>query len=59
MREQLENILSRVKAELSAIQDTSALEQLRVKVMGKKGEFTDSGAWDRYRRINDLPWGKW
>lgn len=40
MREQLENILSRVQAELSAIQDTGALEQLRVKVMGKKGEFT-------------------
>lgn len=40
MREQLENILSRVREELASVQDTGALEQLRIKVMGKKGELT-------------------
>ena len=40
MQEQLKAIMARVTEELKNIQDTGALEQLRVSVMGKKGELT-------------------
>lgn len=40
MQEQLKAIMARVSEDLKNIQDTGALEQLRVSVMGKKGELT-------------------
>ena len=40
MQEQLKAIMARVTEELKNIHDTGALEQLRVSVMGKKGELT-------------------
>lgn len=40
MQDQLKAIWARVSEELKNIQDSSALEQLRVTVMGKKGELT-------------------
>ncbi len=40
MQEQLKNIREHVLEELKAIQDSAALEQLRVRVLGKKGELT-------------------
>ena len=40
MQEQLKEIRERVLAELAQVSDTAALEQLRVKAMGKKGELT-------------------
>ena len=40
MREQLEAIVSEALAELNAAQSTAALEILRVRVLGKKGELT-------------------
>ena len=41
MQEQLKSIRERVIQELSEAKDTSALEQLRVRVLGKKGELTE------------------
>ena len=41
MQEQLKGIRDRVIQELSQAKDTSALEQLRVRVLGKKGELTE------------------
>ena len=41
MQEQLKSIRARVIQELSEAKDTSALEQLRVRVLGKKGELTE------------------
>ncbi len=40
MQEQLKNIQTRVLEELKGIEDSAALEQLRVRVLGKKGELT-------------------
>lgn len=40
MQEQLRDIRERVTEELRAVPDSAALEQLRVRVMGKKGELT-------------------
>lgn len=40
MQEQLAKIKQRVIDELDSIKDSAALEQLRVRVMGKKGELT-------------------
>ncbi|MEG0934783.1 MAG: phenylalanine--tRNA ligase subunit alpha [Clostridia bacterium] len=40
MREQLNELKARVQEELRAALDTGTLEQLRVRVMGKKGEMT-------------------
>ena len=40
MQDQLKAIRDRVMEELKEVKDTSALEQLRVRVLGKKGELT-------------------
>ena len=40
MQEQLKNIQTAVLEELKGISDSAALEQLRVRVLGKKGELT-------------------
>ena len=40
MKEQLQNIKETTLAEIAAISDAKALEDLRVKVLGKKGELT-------------------
>ena len=40
MQDQLKSIREHVAEELKTIQDSSALEQLRVRVLGKKGELT-------------------
>ena len=40
MREQLAEIVKRVQDQLRQVKDTGALEQLRVQVLGKKGELT-------------------
>ncbi len=40
MQEQLKNIQTRVLEELKGIEDSASLEQLRVRVLGKKGELT-------------------
>ena len=40
MQDQLKSIREHVAEELKNIQDTGALEQLRVRVLGKKGELT-------------------
>jgi len=40
MQEQLKNIQAQVLEELKGIEDSAALEQLRVRVLGKKGELT-------------------
>ena len=40
MREQLAEIVEKVQDQLRQVRDTGALEQLRVQVMGKKGELT-------------------
>ncbi|MGI6172343.1 MAG: phenylalanine--tRNA ligase subunit alpha [Christensenellales bacterium] len=40
MQEQLRQIQEKTLAELETVRDSAALEQLRVKVMGKKGELT-------------------
>ncbi|MBR3504928.1 MAG: phenylalanine--tRNA ligase subunit alpha [Clostridia bacterium] len=40
MQDQLKSIRERVTEELKNIQDSNALEQLRVRVLGKKGELT-------------------
>jgi len=40
MQEQLNQIRERVSLEIEALKDTNELEQLRVRVMGKKGEMT-------------------
>lgn len=40
MKEQLQTIENRAKEELSKIVDAKALEDLRVKILGKKGELT-------------------
>lgn len=40
MKEQLDQILNAMAQELTNLQATQALEQLRVKVLGKKGELT-------------------
>ena len=40
MQDQLKAIRERVMEELKEVKDTSALEQLRVRVLGKKGELT-------------------
>ncbi len=40
MRDQLEMIRERVRERLAALLDTGTLEQLRVEVLGKKGELT-------------------
>ena len=40
MKEQLKSIEERAKAELKEISDTKALEEFRVKYLGKKGEIT-------------------
>jgi len=40
MQEQLKSIQSRVLEELKGIEDSASLEQLRVRVLGKKGELT-------------------
>ncbi len=40
MQDQLKSIRERVIEELKGIQDSGALEQLRVRVLGKKGELT-------------------
>ena len=40
MQEQLKNIQAQVLEELKSISDSAALEQLRVRVLGKKGELT-------------------
>ncbi len=41
MQEQLNSIWERVSGELSQIGDSAALDQLRVRVLGKKGELTE------------------
>ena len=40
MQEELKAIRERVLEEMKSVQDTGALEQLRVRVLGKKGELT-------------------
>jgi phenylalanyl-tRNA synthetase alpha chain len=40
MKEQLQNIKETTLAEIAGISDAKALEDLRVKVLGKKGELT-------------------
>ena len=40
MQEQLKNIQAHVLEELKGIEDSASLEQLRVRVLGKKGELT-------------------
>ena len=40
MQDQLKAIREHVMEELKEVKDTSALEQLRVRVLGKKGELT-------------------
>ena len=40
MKEQLEQISSRAKQELAAVSDLAALDELRVRFLGKKGELT-------------------
>ena len=40
MQDQLKAIREHVMEELKEIKDTSSLEQLRVRVLGKKGELT-------------------
>ena len=40
MREQLQGILERTQGELGRVQDSAALDALRVRVLGKKGELT-------------------
>ncbi|MBQ4085306.1 MAG: phenylalanine--tRNA ligase subunit alpha [Clostridia bacterium] len=41
MQEQLNSIWERVSGELANINDSAALDQLRVRVLGKKGELTE------------------
>lgn len=41
MQQQLDSIRTRVQGELSGITDSTALDQLRVRVLGKKGELTE------------------
>jgi len=41
MQEQLSSIWEKVSAELANINDSAALDQLRVRVLGKKGELTE------------------
>ena len=40
MKEALNNILAAAKAELEQAQDAKALEDIRVRYLGKKGELT-------------------
>ena len=40
MKEALNNILAAAKAELEQAQDAKALEDVRVRYLGKKGELT-------------------
>ena len=40
MKEQLEQIRLEAKAALAAVEDSKALEELRVRYLGKKGELT-------------------
>ena len=40
MQDQLKAIREHVIEELKSVQDSNALEQLRVRVLGKKGELT-------------------
>ena len=40
MKEQLQKIKEKASAEIAAMSDAKALEDLRVKILGKKGELT-------------------
>ena len=58
MLEKLQSIRERALERLNQAADTGALEQIRVAVLGKKGELTAllRWLWASWRRRSALPW---